>query len=82
MIPLSYFLIAWVILLAIFGMMTLLTLLQMLKHGLPSPMTYASTFLFLIVTAGVVVGSAMYFAGVDWSSSVELVPSGVTLFPE
>ena len=82
MIPLSYFLIAWVILLAVFGIMTLLTLVQMLKHGLPSPMTYASTFLFLIVTIGVIVGSAVYFTGVDWTMTISLIPSEITLFPE
>lgn len=82
MIPLSYFLIAWVILLAIFGVMMLLTLVQMLRHGLPSPWTYITTFIFLIVTAGVVIGSGLYFTGVDWTTTINVIPAEVLpIFP-
>lgn len=83
MIPLSYFLIAWAVLLAVFGFMTLLTLIQMLRHGLPSMSTYASTFLFLIVAAGVVIGTALYLFQADMSVSINLVPTSLLpIFPD
>ena len=81
MIPLSYFLIAWVILLVIFGVLMLLTLVQMLRHGLASPSTYISTFMFLVVTAGVLLWTLMYFTSVDWNTSINVLPEGIeTLF--
>lgn len=77
MIPLSYFLIAWAALLAIFGVMMFVTLVQMLRHGLPSISTYLSTLIFLVVTAGVVIGTSLYLTRVDWSVSVQLLPAGL-----
>jgi len=80
MIPLSYFLIAWIILLAIFGFLLLLTLIQMLRHGLPMPSTYISTFLFLAVIAFVVLGVGGHLTTVDWSQSVSLIPSNANAY--
>lgn len=80
MIPLSYFLIVWVILLAIFGVMMLLTLIQMLRHGLSSIETYLVTAVFLSVTAIVVIGTALLLARVDWSTPVQILPDGVSGF--
>ncbi len=80
MIPLSYFLVAWTILLAIFGIIMMLTLIQMLRHGLPSASTYVSTFIFLVVTAGVVIWTAFYLSTVDWSVQIHAIPSGVPGF--
>jgi cellulose synthase/poly-beta-1,6-N-acetylglucosamine synthase-like glycosyltransferase len=80
MAPLGYFLIAWLILLAIYAIFVLLTLIQMLRHGLPSPFTYVSTFIFIAVIAAVVLGSGMYFLGVDWNQTVNFLPSGIDFF--
>lgn len=82
MIPLSYFLIAWTVLLAVFGFMTLLTLIQMLRHGLPSLTTYLTTFIFLLVTAGVIIGTALYLSQADLTVNITVVPSWLlSLFP-
>lgn len=80
MAPLGYFLIAWLILLAIYAIFVLLTLIQMLRHGLPSPFTYVSTFIFIAVIAAVVLGSGMYFLNVDWNQTVNVLPQGMDLF--
>ncbi len=83
MIPLSYFLVAWIIFLGIFGVMTTLTLVQMLRYGLSSFWTYASTFIFLVVVVGTLVGLTVYVGGVDWSAPVNIVPNiGDPLFLE
>lgn len=76
MIPLAYFLIAWLVLLGIFSILLLLTLMQTLRHGLPTPSTYISTFLFLAVIALVVLGVGGHLTGVDWEQSVALFPQG------
>ena len=83
MIPLSYFLVAWVILLAIFGVMLMLTLVQMLRHGLSTFGTYASTFIFLVSTVGVLIGVTIYLGGVDWKTEVNVIPEIQSpLFPD
>jgi hypothetical protein len=77
MIPLGYFLIAWLILLAVYAALVLFTLIQMLRHGLPTPFTYVSTFVFMAVIAAVVLGSGTYFLDVDWNQTVDVVPDGI-----
>ena len=74
MIPLGYFLIAWLVLLAINAILTLLTLMQLLRHGLPSSFTYVSTLVFMTVIAVVILGSGFYFMNVDWNVSVNVIP--------
>lgn len=75
MIPLIYFLLAWVAFLAIFAVMSLLTAMQMLRFGLAGLGTYASTFVFLAFSVVVVLGSAFYFTGVDWYQPVNIFGS-------
>ncbi|MBI5654830.1 hypothetical protein HZC53_04230 [Candidatus Uhrbacteria bacterium] len=72
MIPLIYFLLAWVVFLGIFAVMSLLTMMQMLRFGLAGLGTYATTFIFLAVSVAVVLGSAFYFTGVDWNQSADI----------
>lgn len=74
MIPLSYFLIAWIVLLGIFGIVLLLTLIQVLRHGLPSAGTYVATFLFLAVIALVLLSVSGYLLTVDWTEPIALIP--------
>ncbi len=76
MIPLSTFLIAWIVLLAIFGFVLMLTLIQMLRHGLPTTGTYISTFLFLTVIALVILGVGGHLTTVDWTTQIAVLPSG------
>jgi hypothetical protein len=83
MIPLTYFLVAWVVLLGIFGLMMLVTLLQMLRHGLPSTITYITTFFFLVVTAGTVIGTSLYLTQVDWNVGINVIPRELLqIFPQ
>jgi hypothetical protein len=77
MIPLGYFLIAWLVLLAVNAILVLLTLMQMLRHGLPSAFTYLSTLIFVAVIAAVVMGSGLYFMNVNWDVSVNVVPGSL-----
>ena len=72
MFPLSVFLIAWFILLAIFGLMALLSVIQMLRYGLAGPGTYMTTLIFFVATFVVVFGTSAYLLTVDWTQQIDL----------
>lgn len=72
MIPLVYFLMAWAAFLLLFGAMSLLAVIQMMRFGIAGLGTYASTFLFMAVSVVTVLGCAVYFSTVDWSQGVDL----------
>jgi hypothetical protein len=71
MIPLSIFLIPWAILLLIHVLLSLVSVIQMLRFGMSGSMASFSTALFLIVSAMVILATVMYFLSVDWSLSIE-----------
>ena len=72
MLPLSYFLLAWIILLAIFGLVALISIMQMLRYGVVGIGTYLSTILFLLVSMVVVLGTGIFLTRVDWTHSMNL----------
>jgi hypothetical protein len=71
-IPLSIFLVVWLVLLAIFSLVALVSVIQMLRFGVAGPGTYVSTGFFLIVVALVVGSTLLYLTGVDWSLGLTL----------
>ena len=75
MIPLVYFLFAWLVLVALFAIAALITVVMALRYGLSGLLTTLSTGLFLIVTCFVLVGMGAYLAGVDWNQDVRLFNS-------
>lgn len=72
MIPLYYFLLVWMVFLAVYAVMALLSLIQMLRFGLTGLGTYLSTFVFLAAASGTIICCALYFSTVDWTISVNL----------
>lgn len=72
MIPLSVFLIAWIILLAIYAIISLISIIQMVRFGIASSMTYFSTAVFLIVALIGIGGTCFYLATVDWSIGLDI----------
>jgi hypothetical protein len=77
-VPLGYFLLAWAILLAIYGILVFITLIQTLKHGIASPFTYVSTFVFVAVIALVIGTCGIYFANTDWTAEMNIIPSSLS----
>jgi hypothetical protein len=77
-IPLGYFLIAWAVLLGLYGILVFVTLIQTLKHGINASMTYVTTFLFLVVIAAVIGGCGIFFMQVDWKAEIDVVPSSIS----
>ncbi len=75
MIPLVYFAIAWLVLVAIFALMTFITVLMNVRYGLSGLLTYISTAFFLIVICGVLFGVGSFLVSVDWSKDLDILPS-------
>ncbi|MCC6564009.1 hypothetical protein IT087_03895 [Candidatus Uhrbacteria bacterium] len=80
MIPLGYFLIAWLVLVAIFALMAFVTVIMNVRYGLSGLMTYVSTAIFLIVVCAVLFMVGGYLATVDWSQEADLVPSSNNVY--
>lgn len=78
MIPLSYIVVAWLILILVYLIFVLLTLFQMFKHGTRSPATVISTFVFLGISAIVLFVSANVVIGTNWNQPVQILPTGLT----
>ena len=72
MIPLSVFLIAWLVLLGVYGILSLLSIIQMLRFAISGPMVYLSTFLFILVSLAIIGGTGLYLSHVDWSLPMNL----------
>ncbi len=70
MIPLWIFLIAWLILMAIYAIMVFISVVQMLRYGISSAMTSFSTIIFLSCIVFVLGGAGLYFLQVDWTQTL------------
>jgi hypothetical protein len=82
MIPLVYFLFAWLVLVALFAIAALVTVIMALRYGLSGLLTTLTTALFLFVTFAVLVGMGIYLAGVDWDQDVFILnASSVNVLP-
>ncbi len=73
MIPLIWFLFAWLLLMALFAIGTFLTVMMVLRNGISTVTTYLSTALFLTVVAFTLIVTGMYLIRVDWSQTLPLV---------
>lgn len=71
MFPLIYLLIPWIVLVAIFIIMSALSIMQMMRFGLSGADTYLSTLIFAAVSATVIVGCAIYFLAIDWNAPLD-----------
>ena len=74
MIPFVYFLIAWLVLIAIFALMSFITVLMNLRYGLSGSVTYLTTAIFLGVSCLILLGVGGYLFTLDWTVSIDLIP--------
>jgi hypothetical protein len=72
MIPLSVFLLVWLILLGIHVIFSLITILQMTRFGILGFGTYASTVLFVSITIVTLVICGAYFLTIDWTQPLTI----------
>jgi hypothetical protein len=71
-IPLSFFLIAWLVLVGLFLLASAISLMMYLRFGLAGSMTFLSALLFVGVTAVVLFMTSGYLISVDWSQTVQI----------
>ncbi len=72
MIPFSIFLITWLVLLGIFIIMAALSIIQMLRYGLPGHGTSLTTLAFSVIALIVIFGTSIYLINIDWTQHIDL----------
>jgi small neutral amino acid transporter SnatA (MarC family) len=72
MIPLFFFFVAWLIVMALFSIMAFFTVYTNLKNGLSSQRTYVTTAVFLGVILIVFLFVGGYALTVNWNTSLDL----------
>lgn len=80
MIALSWFLLAWLIMLGLFFLVALITLITHLRYGVANFMTYFSTVTFIGVVALALLFTSGYLTQVDWTQNLDLGPTLGPLF--
>lgn len=75
MIALYWFLLAWMVCIAFFGLMALISIGMNLQFGLEGAGTYVSTTVFVLVSLAALLITANYLFTVDWQQSVSIIPS-------
>jgi hypothetical protein len=79
MIPMSFFLLAWFVLVFIFVIFAILSLAVHMKFGLSTAFTTVSAGIFLGVSILVMAAAGVYILRVDWSRNLgagQLSPFG------
>lgn len=72
MIPMSFLLLAWLILLAIYVLFAILTLGVHLRYGVSNAFTAISAGVFLGISILIILAAGIYFLQIDWSRNVGL----------
>ena len=67
MIPLSIFLLAWLVLLLIWMFFAIISSTQMLRFAVSGPMAYYATGFFMMVCVLVIAATLLYLISADWS---------------
>lgn len=80
MIPFTWLLLGWLVMLGFFALLALITLFTHVRYGVANVTTYLSTLLFLGVATIALFLTGTYFAQVDWSQSLDLSPTMSSLF--
>ncbi len=80
MFPLYFFVLGWLAFLAIFLIVSAFSILQMLRYGLAHKVTYMTTFLFVLLSSAVILGTLGYLATVDLKAEVDLGISNAGLY--
>lgn len=84
MIPFYAFLLAWLVFIALYGVMSLISIIQMLRFGIAVSGTWLSTITFLVVAFVVILGTGWYLLGIDWQQALNAFGwlESISFFPE
>lgn len=72
MIPLSLFILAWFVLIAIYAILAFVSIVQMTRYAITGPVTYLSTTVYLIVASVVIFGILLFLFTIDWNTAIDL----------
>lgn len=70
MISLSFFLYIWLILLGIYGLLSLISILQMIRFSIGGFVSFSSTLVFIAGVLLVVFATTSYLVQVDWDANL------------
>lgn len=71
-IPLTFFLLAWIVLVGLFLLASAISLMMYLRFGIAGSMTFVSALLFVGVSSLVLFLTAGYLVSVDWTQTVQI----------
>jgi hypothetical protein len=72
MIPISIFLLVWLVLLLIWTFFAIISSVQMLRFAVSGPMAYYSTGFFMMICVIVLAATLFYLLTADWSLVLNL----------
>lgn len=72
MLPLSIFLVIWLVLLGFYGLAALFSVIQMVRFGIAGAATYVSTAIYMGIAGLVIAACLLYFLTVDWSAILDV----------
>jgi len=75
MIPLIIFFGIWAFLVMLFCIMSLITVMMSMRFGISGSITVTSIAIFVMVIFLVLAATGIYLAQVDWTQSVQLLPT-------
>jgi hypothetical protein len=81
MIPIAIFVIIWLILIAIFMVVSLLSVMQMMRFGVRGPETKWAVILFIGMAICIIVGTLFFLSQIDLKSGLDAKPIFESLFP-
>ncbi len=73
MIPLYLFLLAWFVFLGFYGLMSLVSVFQLMRYGIAQTGTWVTTMLFCTVALLVVIGAGFFLLSTDWNQSLNIL---------
>jgi hypothetical protein len=74
MLPLSWFLMAWLVLVIIHLLLASVTIMMHLRYGVTGFGTYLSSLVFIGVIVLTLLFTASYLLTVDWNQSLRILP--------
>lgn len=82
MIPLWIFLLIWLAFMSLFGLMSFISIVQMMRYGIRNSGTYLATSVFVLSAVIALGGSGIFFLNTDWTQEVGVFEnwSGSTIF--
>ena len=81
MIPIAVFVILWLVFLAIFMVISLLSVMQMMRFGVQGPETKWAVVLFVGLAVSIIAGTLLYLSQINMHSELNIKPILESVFP-